>query len=220
MRLNFPSMLDGMVHQEGFVVDSALGNLDEQFEEALLSATEAINSMNSDMDLSSSGLEINSLSGKTLGIQDFEVQDNAGISMGSFSGFLEGDTVGFTVTSGGVDSNVSVDLTGVDTSDDAQVATAFYDAIHSALDGDAFVVENDVSTNSVMIRTLNGSGITLQNVSNIAAAPTIVVTAQPGSNIAADSTLTFNGLDGVAVDVVAGADTLGFHGQWVRCLCE
>ena len=114
----FSLYVDGMIHQERFVVDSALGDLDEQFEEALLSATEAINSMNSDQDLSTSGLGIASLSGKTLGIQDFEVQDNSGVRLDAFSDFNPGDEVEFTVDSGGTpgtSTQITVDLNGVDT---------------------------------------------------------------------------------------------------------
>jgi len=216
--VKFSLYVDGMLHEESFIVDSESGTLDEQFGEALLSATEAVNNMNSDMDLSTDGLEITSKSGRTLGIQAFEVQDNAGISLSSFSGFLEGDTVDFTVTStpGGPDFNVSVDLTGVDTSDDAQVATAFYDAINSALDGEAFVVKNDFPTNSVIIRTTDGTGITLAKISTIAASPEIEITALSGSDILADSTLTFGvAADNVAatVEVPPSADVLRFSGN-------
>nr|NJM03606.1 hypothetical protein [Desulfobacula sp.] len=73
-----------------------------------------------------------------------------------------------------------------------------------ALQGKAFTVKNDLATNSVVIRTTDGSDITLDNVSTLVANPTIAVTALAGTTIPGDPTLTFDGADAVA----ANADTL------------
>ncbi len=207
--VQFSLSVDGVIQKQSFIVDSSAGTLDEQFEEALLSAAEAVNDINSDQDLFSNGLEITSLSGRTLGVQDFEVQDNAGIRLDNFSNFNPGDTVSFSVQP--TSTPISVDLSGVDTTDQAAVAQAFYSALDAGLDGKPFSVENDLSTNSIVVRTTDGAGITLDTVSNIGANPTIDITALSGSNIPADPTLTFDGADSVAANVVpSSADTIGF----------
>ncbi len=198
--IRFSLYVDGIVQQQSFIRDSEAGSLQEQFEEALLSAVEAVNQTNEDNDLFAEGLDITSSSGRTLGVQDFEVQDNAGISLSAFTGFNPGDTLDFDIN--GI--QVSVDLTGVDTSDGAAVASAFYSAVDLALEGQAFTVKNDLSSNSVVIRTTDGSDITLDNVSALGANPTIAVTALAGTTIPGDATLTFDGAD----TVVANTDTL------------
>lgn len=161
--------VDGFRQEQSFVVDSEQGTLEEQFEESLLSAAEAVNEVNEDQDLSADELTVRSEAGKTLGIQDFEVQDNAGVSLGDFSKFNDEDTVQFSVESDGssttptTSTQVEVDLNGVDVSDQAEMASAFSDALSSALADKPFTVENDVSTNSVILRTTDGSKLTLKN---------------------------------------------------------
>ncbi len=212
--VQFSLYVDGVIQQHSFIVDSTAGNLQEQFEDALLSVTEAVNNINEDQDLFVDGLTITSSSGKTLGVQNFEVLDNAGITLSSFTGFNPGDTLSFDVN--GV--QVSVDLTGVDTSAAADVALAFYNAVDLVLQDEPFMVENDVSTNSVVIRTSDGSGITLNNVSNLAANPTILITASPspGTTIPGDNTLTFDGADSVVANSdIVNTDTIAFSGTVV-----
>ncbi len=222
----FSLYVDGMIHQERFVVDSALGNLDEQFEEALLSATEAINSMNSDQDLSTSGLSITSLSGRTLGIQDFEVQDNSGVRLDAFNNFNPGDEVTFTVDSGGTpgtSTQVTVDLTGVDTTDQAAVAQAFYTALEAGLDGQPFSVKNDLSTNSVILRTTDGSDLTLKDADNDTGAnATMAITALDGTTQSpgGNNILLFDGLGDIET---YGADpwttdTIDFTGNGITAI--
>ena len=163
--VKFSLYVDGIIHEQSFVVDSSLGTLDEQFEEALLSATGAVNSINSDQDLFTDGLKITSQAGRTLGIQDFEVQDNSGVRLDTFADFNEGDKVTFTIASNGTSAsstNITVDLNGVDTTDQAAVAQAFYTAMETGLEGQPFSVKNDPSTNSVVLRTTDGSDLTLQ----------------------------------------------------------
>ncbi|MCK5162650.1 MAG: flagellar hook-associated protein FlgK [Desulfobacula sp.] len=208
--IRFSLYVDGIIQQQSFIRDSEAGSLQEQFEESLLSAVETVNIINEDNDLFASGLSITSSSGRTLGVQDFEVQDNAGISLSSFSGFNPGDSLSFDVN--GI--QVSVDLTGVDTSDSIAMALTFYNAVDLALQGQPFTVENDLSTNSVVIRTSDGAGVTLNNVSNIAANPTILITDLPGTNIPGDPTLTFNGADSVLANtIIVDTDTIVFSGN-------
>lgn len=204
--------VDGIIQKQRFTRDASLGTLEEQFENSLLAAVESINQINGDKDLSATGLTLKSSSGKTLGLQEFEVLDNAGISLSSFSGFNPGDTLAFDVN--GI--QVSVDLTGVDTSDNAAMASAFHNAVELALQGKSFTVKNDLSTNSVVIRTTDGSGMTLDNVSALGASPTILITDLPGTSNPGpgDNTLTFDGADSVAATAdTVGTDTLIFAGN-------
>ena len=169
--VQFSVYVDGMIQQSSFIIDSAVGTIQEQFEDSLLQVAQSINNINEDNDLLSDGLTITSSSGKTLGVQDFEVQDNAGVRLDAFANFNANDTVSFTIdsmteTSAAGTTAVSVDLTGIDTSDQAQMALVFNDALTSALAGKAFTIENDLSTNSVIIRTTDGSDIRLRDAGN------------------------------------------------------
>ncbi|MCA1788144.1 MAG: hypothetical protein LC657_19390, partial [Desulfobacteraceae bacterium] len=164
--------VDGILQEQSFIRDSSAGTLEDQFENSLLAAAQAVNQINEDKDLYVDGLTITSSSGRTLGIQDFEVQDNAGIRLDTFSDFDEGDTVTFTidaVTTAGADvttTPVSVDLNGVNVDDQSMLSLAFSEALSTALDGKDFSVTHDPSTNSVVVRTTDGSGIRLQEGAN------------------------------------------------------
>ncbi|MBU1196503.1 MAG: flagellar hook-associated protein FlgK [Proteobacteria bacterium] len=198
--IQYSLYVDGLIQQVSFLRDSDAGTLQEQFEESLLSTVETINSINEDNDLFASGLNISSSSGRTLGVQDFEIQDNAGVSLSAFSGFTPGDILTFDVNG----QQVSVDLTGVDTADSVAMAAVFSAAIAAALTGQPFSVENKLSSNSVVIRSTDGSDITLDNVSAIAGNPGVLITSLAGTTIPGDNTLTFDGADAV----VANTDTV------------
>ncbi|WP_300456297.1 flagellar hook-associated protein FlgK [Desulfobacula sp.] len=199
--VSFSLYVDGIVLQQTFTRDPARGTLQKQFEEALLSAGEAINTINEDDDLFVDGLSITSQSGRTLGVQDFAVQANAGVSLTDFFNFDGGDTVSFTMDamagSSVTDSiAVSVNLLGVDPSDQAQMALAFSDALSTALEGKSFTVENDLSTNTVLVRTTDGSDIRLRDA---------------GNEIGNDATITLAEVAGTTADAGnAGGTTLDF----------
>ncbi len=207
--------VDGLVQQVSFIRDSTAGSLEEQFEESLLSTAETVNIINEDDDLfvnslSATNIGITSSAGRTLGIQDFEVQDNAGISLSNFSGFTTGDIFTFDVD--GIQT--SVDLTGVDTNDSVAMALTFYTALDSALQGQPYSVENDLSSNSVVVRTTDGSGVTLDNVNNIAGPRSIFITNLAGTSIPGDNTLSFGGADSVvATSDTLATDTILFSGN-------
>ncbi|MCP4118207.1 MAG: flagellar hook-associated protein FlgK [Desulfobacteraceae bacterium] len=183
--VQFSLYVDGVIQKQSFIVDLSAGTLDEQFEEALLSATEAVNDINSDQDLFVNGLEITSQSGRTLGVQDFEIQDNSGIRLDNFTNFNPGDQVSFTVESNGTPGTstpITVDLTGVDTTDQMAVAQVFYSALDAGLDGQPFSLENDPATSSVTLRTTDGSDLTLKNAGNDSGDDaTIAITALGGT---------------------------------------
>ncbi len=74
-KVQFSIYVDGIIQPHSFIVDSIAGSIQEQFEEALLSVVDAVNNINEDNDLFADGLTITSSSGKTIGVQDFEVLD-------------------------------------------------------------------------------------------------------------------------------------------------
>ena len=88
--IQFSLYVDGLIYEQRFTVDSDQGSLAEQFENALRGAAESINTIHADQDLYTNGLSISSSSGRTLGVQDFEVVDNAGVRIDTFSLFDAG----------------------------------------------------------------------------------------------------------------------------------
>ncbi|MCG8531973.1 MAG: flagellar hook-associated protein FlgK, partial [Desulfovibrionales bacterium] len=79
--------VDGVIHSQSFVRDSAEGSLAEQFETSLVAAAKSINKLNGDSDLYADGLELTSDRGATLGVQNFQVEDNAGVQLDTFTDF-------------------------------------------------------------------------------------------------------------------------------------
>ncbi len=229
--IQFSLYVDGLIQKQSFVVDySEKGSLtkdqslENQFENALIEAVKKVNKTNSDKDLLADGLKITSQSGKTLGVQDFEVQDNAGIKLGTFNNFNTNDHVTFTVDSSGFGSSaatstlVTVDLTGVDTSKQDEVSKAFYDALAPALADKPFTVINDPSTNSVILRTTDGSALTVKNGDNDTGNnATLTMTALAGSSrtAGADDTLDFNGTGDTATysPTANSSDSIVFAGD-------
>lgn len=216
--VKFSLYVDGSLHELSFVFDSDKGSLDDQLENALLSGAELINEIKGDENLTANGLTLTSSKGSTLGAEQFEVVDNAGVQLNNFSGFNTGDSVTFTVETDGSpasSTDLTVDLSGVDTSDEANVATAFYDALSADLDSSPFSVENDPSTNSIFLRTTDGSNLTLRDADNDAGAGAFIdVTELAGSTLGAgNNILTFDGSGDTETftATTADTDTLGFN---------
>ncbi len=211
--------VDGIVYEQSFIVDSGVGTLAEQFEDSLVDAAQALNDLNEDTDLYADGLVITSDKGATLGIQDFEVQDNAGIQLDTFTNFNNTDIVTWTITTDGVpttNTDISVDLTNVnDATDQGEMASVFYSALAGALDEDTFSVTLDSDNNAVIIRTLDGSNITLQAAGNDTGDDaTVNLTNLAGTGAASgNSILDFNaGASDVEIfdSITTSAATLGF----------
>ncbi|SDT85734.1 flagellar hook-associated protein FlgK [Desulfobacula phenolica] len=221
-QVQFSLYVDGIVYDQRFTVDSNGGTipLTEQFENALRDAANSINDIRDDQDLFTSGLTITSSSGCTLGVQDFEVQDNAGVQLNSFNGFDAGNAATFIVESSGFDTSnptsttVSIDLSSVDTSDQAAMATAFYDALASALEDEPFTVVHDPSSNSVILRTTDGSNLMVSDGNNIAGA-NLDITGLPGTIPEATNNFLLDGSgdsEAFVADTV-DTDTIDFKGQ-------
>ncbi len=165
--VQFSLYVDGQVFDRSFVVDSTTGTLAEQFEDELVAAAVAVNDVNSDNDLYADGLKITSDKGATLGVQDFEVQDNAGVRLSNFNNFDLDDTVSFLITTDGIpttSTTISVDLDSIsDVSDQTQMSTVFYNAISAALSAKPISVVRETSSDSIVLRTTDGSNITLRD---------------------------------------------------------
>jgi flagellar hook-associated protein 1 FlgK len=165
--VEFTLYVDGLPEAFSFTVDASEGTLEEQFEDALKAAAQSINETNQNTDLAVDGLSIESEAGATIGIYDFNVVDNAGITLSNFQNFDTDDAVTFTLaTSGGTTQSIDITvyLADVDTSDSTKVAQAFYDAISGSLeDNDTISAALDDSTGELTILTTDGSSMSLSN---------------------------------------------------------
>jgi flagellar hook-associated protein 1 FlgK len=228
--VQFSLYVEGLTYDQKFTVDSNHGTLADQFENALRDAANSINDIRTDQDLFTSGLSITSSSGRTLGIQNFEVLDNAGVRLDNFSNFNAGDTVTFAVessgfgTSGATTTTVSIDLSAIDTNNQAEVATAFYTAMKSELSGEPFTVEHDPSTNSIILRTTDGSDLTVRDGDNSTGpGASLDITALAGTTQSAgNNVFLLNGLGDIETydaDTLS-TDTIGFEGQGTSATIE
>ena len=210
--VEFTLYVDELPTRVSFTVDSSQGSLDEQFEAALKAAAESINETNRNTDLAVDGLSIESVSGATIGIYDFNVVDNAGVTLSNFQDFNTDESVTFTLSTSGTTSqtiNIAVNLDDVDTADSSQVAQAFYNAVSTALeDNDTISVSYDDSTGGLTLLTTDGSSLLLSNAAgdtgNNAA---ITVTAVGTSNLSS-GVFDFGGTDAQADPVAVITDTL------------
>jgi len=206
--VEFTMYVDGLPKDVSFTVDASEGTFEEQFEDALKAAAQSINEANQNTDLAVAGTSIESMSGATIGIYEFNVVDNAGITLSNFSNFDTDDTVTFTLSSTTQSIDITVDLTDVDTADSLEVAQAFYDAISGTLtDNDTITAKFDGSTDELTILTTDGSRLSLSNGSG-----------DTGNNASVDvngvgtSVLTSDGqfdFDGSDVDVADPTPSTG-----------
>ncbi|MCG8564606.1 MAG: flagellar hook-associated protein FlgK, partial [Desulfobacterales bacterium] len=196
-RVQYELSVDGKIHKQSFVVDGSKGSLKDQFEASLESAVKAVNKMNGNTDLSADGLTMESAKGATLGIQKFQVQDNAGVKLSNFSNFNDSDTVKFTLSSNGVPTStvdVSVNLKDVDTQDQAKTSKAFYTALQKALKDKPFTLSRNEADGSIVIRTTNGADVTLKGA---------------GGDTGKDAAITLTHLSGT--DAATGDGKLSFN---------
>jgi len=165
--VEFTVYVDGVPKEVSFTVDSSEGTLDEQFKDALKAAAQSINKTNQNTDLAVNGTSIESAAGATIGVYDFNVVDNAGITLSNFQNFDADDSVTFTLSTSGTTSqsiDITVDLTDVDTTDSDAVSQAFYNAISATLaENDTLTANLDDSTGELTILTTDGSSLSLSN---------------------------------------------------------
>lgn len=196
--------VDGNIYDQSFIVDTSLASsgaaaMEIQFEDSLVDVVNEINSLNLDTDLYADGLRISSDKGATLGIQEFETQDNAGILLDTFTNFNNTDTVTFTIATDGIpttSTDISIDLTGVtDTTDQSEMSAVFYNAFSSALADKPLTIAWGSAVDTIEIRSTDGSNVTLQNAGDDSGDDaTINLTALSGSvsSGAGNTTLEFN----------------------------
>ena len=195
--VKFTLYVDGQEEAVSFTVDGSQGSLEEQFETALASAAQEINQAQQNTDLMVDGTTLQSASGVTIGIQDFEVIDNAGVALGNFQNFDTGDSLTLTLATDGSPPDamtVTIDLMDVDTSDSALVAQAFYDAINDQLSM-PFTAEMDEATGQLILRTTDGTGISISGVGDTGNDASVAVTVLGGSTSSGDGQLDFDNLD-------------------------
>ncbi|WP_321495797.1 flagellar hook-associated protein FlgK [uncultured Desulfobacter sp.] len=210
--IEFTLYVDGLFEDFSFIVDSSEGTLEEQFEDALQAVAEAINKTNKNTDLAVDGTSIESVSGATIGIYEFNVVDNAGITLSNFQNFDTDGSVMFTLSTTGTttqDINITVDLSGVDTSNSDAVAQAFYDAVSEALaDNDSLTAQFDDSTGELTIFTTDGSSVSLSNgIGDAGSVASIDIAAAASSVLTGGGQFDFDGSD------VEGATPTVFTGD-------
>ena len=192
--------VDGTVHKREFVVDSTKGSFQDQFEDSLDDAVQALNTSNEDSDLHAEGLKLSSDKGATLGVQNFQITDNAGVRLSNFNNFNSSDKVTFKVASDGVPTvtaEITVDLTHVvNINDQQEMSKVFYDALKDQLNDKPFTVDRDTSDNSIVIRTTNGANLTFRDA---------------GDDTTADATISLANLSGTSTSG-AGNTSLEFTG--------
>ena len=210
--ISFSLYANGVEKKAAFTVDSAKGTLEEQFHSALKAAADQINKGFKNTDLKVDGTSISSRSGATIGIEKFEVVDNAGVALDQFSQFNGSDQVRFKLKGSSSKAiDVTVDLSGVDTSDSAKVAKAFYGALKSKLKDQPFSVEMDDATGKVVVRTTDGSGLGISSASGDTGNDARMRVTVLGSGTASgDTTLNFNGSD--TIDVTPDTSTQDYLG--------
>jgi flagellar hook-associated protein 1 FlgK len=216
--VQFSLYVDGVEKKVNFTVDSSKGSFESQFKSALEDTANEINKTNQNTDLMVNGTTIESAAGATIGIQEFEVVDNSGVTLGNFSNFNKGDTVSLTLATDATPSDtitINVDLTDVDTSDSNAVAKAFNNALKDKLDNSnyPFSAQFDDSTGELTVRTTDGTGLSLSSATgDTGNNATISVTTLSGSTTGTgDGTLTFNGTDTESVTAnTANTDYVSF----------
>jgi len=141
------------------------GTLESDFDTAMTTAVSTLNGSGTDLTFTANNNTITSASGANIGVQDFAVQDNATVTIGTFAKDAGGDT---SVEFKDFTDNASTDATGIsfsiagvtggaitvaaDLSSDDSTATAVFNAINTR-------IANQGLTNlSVNLDTSNGSG--------------------------------------------------------------
>jgi len=211
--VSFTLYVDGQETTVSFTVDSTEGTLDEQLEEALEDAVEEINEANQDTDLMVDGTTVESASGATIGIGDFEVTDNAAVTLSNYTDFDAGDTLSFTVANGSESVTVEVNLTDVDTTDDAAVGAAIYAAMDAQFTENeaSFYLNLDESTGAITLATTDGSDLALSAASGDTGSDASITVTPQGATTSGDGQLDFDGSDSETVTPTAStADYIGF----------
>ncbi|MBF0468295.1 MAG: flagellar hook-associated protein FlgK, partial [Desulfamplus sp.] len=147
--ISFGIYVDGVTHYETFTVDTALGGVNEQFEDAFLSAAQKINEKYGDDDLTlawnvsnplTTQFTLTSKSGRTIGLENVTTNGGAGSTV-SFSGTAVGAGGAAVMTSAvtiGVEKGMSI------SSNVAQAAGGIFSASPATIDDDVLTPDKGI----------------------------------------------------------------------------
>ena len=194
-----------------FQVGSSDTATQTNFDTALNLAVDNINTANEDTDLDVTGsgntLTVISASGKNIGIEDFEVQDNATLTL---SGWVTDDTETISMT---IDTiAVSFAATAGAIADGALFASAADTALSAV--NDKYTVSLDEGTGDVTITKDDGTAIVIaafDGSDNATSASEVLVTAQPGSN-GTQALIDTGTITATVTPATVATDTISFAG--------
>lgn len=131
-----------------------------------------------------------------------------------YASFSISNQIGFDITSGVDTETVTVDLTGVDTTDQSAVASAFYDAVTAGSRVNVIGFTRGVSTGLTLVQTTSEVGLTFDNtfgdLGNDASFDLIPATGT--TNTVGNQTLSFVGGDTETFTALNNTDTILFDG--------
>lgn len=203
------------------------------FENAVKSAIEKINTTNKDDDLSLSGTgaerTIKSSSGENIGIENFDYTDNASVAIGNFggAGIVAGDIVSFELADDNLGTNgITVSFVkGANAVEDSEnLYAAFTEgSTASALTAAGYTFRLDTGANRVVAARGGGANFAVDNIrdTNALANVTADVAIQEAGTTTLDGaaltvTITEGGdEDTLAAPVAVAARSIGFGGVTV-----
>jgi len=120
--------------------------------------------------------------------------------------------ISFDITSGAVTDSVTVDLTGIDTTDQSAVASAFYDAVTAGGTVDVINFTRGISTDLTLVQTTSEVAITFDNTSGDLGnnASFDLIPATGTTNPVGNQTLSFAGGDTETFTALNNTDTILF----------
>lgn len=131
-----------------------------------------------------------------------------------YASFSISNQIGFDITSGADTETVTVDLTGVDTTDQSAVASAFYDAVTAGRRVNVTGFTRGVSTGLTLVQTTPEVDLTFDNtfgdLGNDASFDLIPATGT--TNTVGNQTLSFAGGDTETFTALNNTDTILFDG--------
>jgi len=190
------------------------------FLDALNTAVSSINGSLSDLSVDSSQLAaqniitLSSEGGWNIGIENFDVGDRSTVTLDNFQNFNTNDIITFDITSGAAAETVTVDLTGVNTADQSEIASAFYDAITAGSNVAVTGFTRGVSTDLTLVQSSTELNLTFDNTAGDTGnnASFDITPAAGTTNSVGNQTLSFAGGDTETFSSAANTDTIIFDG--------
>lgn len=181
------------------------------FQTALNNAIADIDNFRNDLrvDYSGNTATITSSSGENIGIADFDVEDLAVATLNNFTGLTTGTTVNFSVNG----TAVTVDLAGVDTTDQTEIAQAFFTALDTSIPDAYITLSGDTVVITATDETASDFSFSAGSESDGSTDATFDIGlpgAVPASGIFAfdGSTTSFTSVDNVFDTILFDGETL------------